>query len=206
MASCRRRPGFPRPSDRCRGLAAEDHTQGWAPAPIAMATRSQGAPLTVILRGDRMPGTEDGARPVLQARSSTQRNGGLHRPAGARQPTWRRRRARQGYRPKGRDMAAAPGVGRWPTAPHRSWWCPSLARIRTRCLRVPACVWATCPAVACRRRALDDCEENPHSYVSARLCMSLQATSLQAVDCSCVQQSQPQNGQLPYLRQRFGDD
>jgi hypothetical protein len=38
--------------------------QGWALAPIASATRPQGAPLTVILGGKRMPGTEDGPGPV----------------------------------------------------------------------------------------------------------------------------------------------
>ena len=91
--------------------------QGWALAPIAVATRPQGAPLTVILRGKRMPGTEDGPGPVLQARPSTQRYGGYRRPAEAGQPTWRRRRARQGYRPKGRDMAAAPESDSSPAAP-----------------------------------------------------------------------------------------
>jgi hypothetical protein len=35
--------------------------QGRALAPIAVATRPKGAPLTVILLGKRMPGTEDGA-------------------------------------------------------------------------------------------------------------------------------------------------
>ena len=49
-------------------------------------TRPQGAPLTVILSGKRMPGTEDGQGPLLQARSSTQRNGGDRRPAEAGQP------------------------------------------------------------------------------------------------------------------------
>jgi hypothetical protein len=39
--------------------------QGWALALIAVATRPKGAPLTVILRGKRMPGTEDGPRPGL---------------------------------------------------------------------------------------------------------------------------------------------
>jgi hypothetical protein len=39
--------------------------QGWALAPIALATRPQGAPLTVILGGKRMLGTEDGPGPVL---------------------------------------------------------------------------------------------------------------------------------------------
>jgi hypothetical protein len=34
--------------------------QGLALAPIALATRPEGAPLTVTLRGERMPGTEDG--------------------------------------------------------------------------------------------------------------------------------------------------
>jgi hypothetical protein len=48
------------------GLAGEDHTQGWRGAPSE--TRPEGAPLTVVLGGKRMPGTEDGA-PVLQARA-----------------------------------------------------------------------------------------------------------------------------------------
>jgi hypothetical protein len=34
--------------------------QGWALAPIATTTRPEGSPLTVVLRGKRMPGTEDG--------------------------------------------------------------------------------------------------------------------------------------------------
>src|SRR5580658_7887913 len=57
--------------------------QGWALAPIASATRPQGAPLTVILGGKRMPGTEDGPYPVWQARPSSQRYGGDRRPAGS---------------------------------------------------------------------------------------------------------------------------
>ena len=64
--------------------------------------------MTVILRGKRMPGTEDGPGPVWQARVIGQRYGGYRLPAGAGRPTWRRRRARQGFRPRGRDMAAAP--------------------------------------------------------------------------------------------------
>jgi hypothetical protein len=39
--------------------------QGWALAPIAVATRPTGSPLTVILPGNRMPGMEDGLRPGL---------------------------------------------------------------------------------------------------------------------------------------------
>jgi hypothetical protein len=50
--------------------------QGWALAPIASATRPQGAPLTVILGGKRMPGTEDGPARSLQARPSRQRYDG----------------------------------------------------------------------------------------------------------------------------------
>jgi hypothetical protein len=88
-------------------LPGQITAQGWALAPIAVATRPEGAPLTVILRGKRMPGAEDGSGPVFQARPSRQRYGGYRRPAGAGQSTWRRRRARQGFRPRGRDMAAA---------------------------------------------------------------------------------------------------
>jgi hypothetical protein len=53
-----------RPSDRCRVLPGKITAQGWALTPIASATRPQGAPLTVILGGKRMPGTEDGQAPV----------------------------------------------------------------------------------------------------------------------------------------------
>jgi hypothetical protein len=49
-------------------------------------TRAQRAHLTVTLRGERMPGTEDGPGPVLQARPSAQRYGGGRRPAEAGQP------------------------------------------------------------------------------------------------------------------------
>jgi hypothetical protein len=52
---------------------------------------------------------------IVQARSSTQRNGGYRRPTEAGRPTWRRRRARQGFRPRGRDMAAAPESDSSPT-------------------------------------------------------------------------------------------
>jgi hypothetical protein len=41
----------------------EDHTQGWRAAPSK--TRPEGAPLTVILYGERMTGTEDGPGPGL---------------------------------------------------------------------------------------------------------------------------------------------
>lgn len=62
--------------------------QGWALAPIALATRPQGAPLTVILGGKRMPGTEDGPGSDLLGEGSAQRYGGDRRPAesGAARP------------------------------------------------------------------------------------------------------------------------
>jgi hypothetical protein len=44
-------------------LPSKITAQGWALAPIALATRPQEAPLTVILGGKRMPGTEDGPGP-----------------------------------------------------------------------------------------------------------------------------------------------
>src|ERR1700749_2456866 len=47
------------------GLAGQDHTQGSALATIAMATGRQRAPLTVLLPGERTPGTEDGPGPVF---------------------------------------------------------------------------------------------------------------------------------------------
>ena len=112
--------------------------QGWALAPIAVATRPQGAPLTVILGGKRMPGTEDGPGPS-QVQPSTQRYGGDRRSAEAGQPDLgRRRRAPQGYRPKGRDMAAAPESDSSPaSSPAWSWrWCPSQLGIPARWVRV----------------------------------------------------------------------
>jgi hypothetical protein len=72
--------------------------------------------LTVILRGERMPGTEDGPGPVFAAAIIDTAYGGYRRPAGAGQPTWRRR-ARQGFRPRGRDMAAAPESNSGPPPP-----------------------------------------------------------------------------------------
>ena len=82
--------------------------QGWALAPIALATRPQGAPLTVILSGKRMPGTEDGPGPVCRHEALSLRYGGHRRPAEAGQPDLAAAARPQGYRPKGRDMAAAP--------------------------------------------------------------------------------------------------
>jgi hypothetical protein len=68
--------------------------------------------LTVILGGKRIPGTEDGPGPVWQGarhrQSVTAGTADLRKRGSS---TWRRRRGPQGYRPKGRDMAAAPGVG-----------------------------------------------------------------------------------------------
>ena len=95
-----------------------------------VASEADDAPCDVSRHRD-VPGTEDGPPRSLQPRSSTRRNGGHRRPAGAGQPTWLRRRARQGFRPRGRDMAAAPESDSGPPLP-RSWswwWCPSQSRI-----------------------------------------------------------------------------
>ena len=64
--------------------------------------------MTVILRGKRMPGTEDGPGPILQVRSSGQRNGGYRLPADAGRPTGGGPARPQGFRPKGRGVAATP--------------------------------------------------------------------------------------------------
>jgi len=98
-------------------LPNEITAQGWALAPIALATRPQGAPLTVILAGKRMPGTEDGPGRSCRRdhrRSVTAGTADLRKRGS---PAWRRRRAPQGHRPKGRDMAAAPESGSSPTRP-----------------------------------------------------------------------------------------
>ena len=104
--------------------------QGWALAPIASATRPQGAPLTVILGGKRMPGTEDGLGP-LQARPSTQRYGGDRRPAEARQPDLAAAARPAGLPPEGARHGRRPRVGHSPaSSPAWSWrWCPSRSRI-----------------------------------------------------------------------------
>ncbi len=87
--------------------------QGWALAPIAVATRPQGAPLTVILGGKRMPGTEDGPGPFCRREESAQRYGGDRRPAEAGQPDLAAARP-AGYRPKGARHGRRPGVGQQP--------------------------------------------------------------------------------------------
>ena len=51
----------------CPSFARGDHGQGSAPA--RQVTQPEGAPLTVIFRGDRMPGARRTMRPLLQARS-----------------------------------------------------------------------------------------------------------------------------------------
>ena len=124
--------------------------QGWALAPIASATRPQGAPLTVILGGKRMPGTEDGPYSVWQVRGI---GAALRRgppTCGKRgSPTWRRRRAPQGYRPKGRDMPAAPESGSSPTSSPALVLAVvpvSVTHSRSMTSR-PACVRATGPAL-----------------------------------------------------------
>ncbi len=72
----------------------------------------------MVLPGKMMAGTEDGQGPVLQARSSMKRYGGYCLPAEAGRTDRRRRRARQGFRPRGRDMAAAPESDSSPALPH----------------------------------------------------------------------------------------
>ncbi len=57
--------------------------------------------MTVILRGKRMPGTEDGPGPILQVRSSGQRNGGYRLPADAGRRTGGGRCARRASARKG---------------------------------------------------------------------------------------------------------
>jgi hypothetical protein len=88
------RLGLPRPSDR-RRWSCRGRSQSSVARSAIQRTRAQRAHFTVTLRGERMPGTEDGPRPVFQARPSAQRYGGYRRPAEAGRPTWRRRRARR---------------------------------------------------------------------------------------------------------------
>jgi len=113
----------------------------------------------VILTGKRMPGTEDGPAPDLQAavpRSALRRD----RPAcGSGAAARRRRRARQGFRPRGRDMADAPrrtgpplfpaeviGLVVIPAEPHAPYLGTSRLLLSVR---------AQARTVACRRHALE---------------------------------------------------
>jgi hypothetical protein len=74
--------------------------------------------LTVILRGERMPGTEDGPARILQTRCQVLRYGGPTTGlAEAGTADRRRRRARQGFRPRGRDIADAPESDSSPRVP-----------------------------------------------------------------------------------------
>jgi hypothetical protein len=100
---------LPRPSDRCRDLAVKDHTQGRRGLCV-VADATGGSALECDLCAARgCPARRTGHARILQPRSSGQRNGGYRRPAGAGQPTWRRRarpsglppeRARHGRRPE----------------------------------------------------------------------------------------------------------
>jgi hypothetical protein len=82
-------------------LPGKTTAQGRALAPIAVATRPQGAPLTVMfaVRGCRARRT--GYGPVLQVRSSAQRNGGYRQPAEAGSRSGGGGRARRACRPRG---------------------------------------------------------------------------------------------------------
>jgi len=113
-------------------------------------TRPQGAPLTVILSGKKMPGTEDGPGPALQAR-------GIE-PALRRGPptcgkrgssTWRRWRARRATA-EGARHNRRPGVGQWPRRLPRLVLVVVPVSITAFLLddfASPACVRATGPAL-----------------------------------------------------------
>jgi hypothetical protein len=112
--------------------------QGWALAPIAVATRPEGAPLTAILGGKRIPGTEDGPGPgfcgrdhrnaVTAVTASLRKRGG--RPGGGSAPEGL---PPEGLPPEGRHMAAALESDSAPPFPATAWWwCPPQSRILTR--------------------------------------------------------------------------
>ena len=124
--------------------------QGWALAPIASATRPQGAPLTVILGGKRMPGTEDGPGLVWQARGigAALRRGlptcgsGAARPGGGVAPA--------GLPPEGARHGRRPGVGQQPHQLPRSGPGGGARLSHASPLdefTSPACVRATGPAL-----------------------------------------------------------
>jgi hypothetical protein len=112
--------------------------------------------LTVILRGKRMRGTDDRAWPGLRRRGhrrSVTAGTACLREAG--RPTWRRRRARQGFRPVGRDMAAAPKSDMPGLSAHGLVVVPVQVTHSLDDFASPACVRALARRVACRRHALD---------------------------------------------------
>ena len=129
---------------------------------IALATRPEGAPLTVILRGERMPGTEDGPRPdfagafidaALRRVPPTCGSGPADLAAAARPSGLPPERARHGRRP---------GVGQWPTASPLVVLVVvpvSVTHSRSMTSRLLLCVRATARTVACRRRALETVEK-----------------------------------------------
>jgi hypothetical protein len=156
---------LPRPSDRCRGSCrGRSPLKGGAVCAPSLATRPQGAPLTVILTGKRMPGTEDGPAPDFAAAvpSSALRR---EPPAcGSGAAARRRRRARQGFRPRGRDMADAPrrtGPRHYPMRPSAWWSSRRASRALPRHFASSAVrpVRAEARTVACRRRALEAVEK-----------------------------------------------
>jgi hypothetical protein len=77
--------------------------------------------LTVILGGKRMPGAEDGPRPDFAGAAIEAPLRRVLPACGSGQPTWRRRRAPQGFRPQGRDVAAASESDCAPLSPLTAW-------------------------------------------------------------------------------------
>jgi hypothetical protein len=84
---------------------------------IALATRPEGAPLTVILRGEDARARRTGHVRSLQVRLSTRRNGGTGRPAGTGQSDLAAAARPLGLPPERARHGRRPGVGQRPTAP-----------------------------------------------------------------------------------------
>ncbi len=142
-------------------LPSKITAQGWALAPIAVATRPQGAPLTVILGGKRMPGTEDGPGP-LQARPSTQRYGGDRRPAEAGQPGLAAAARPAGLPPEGARHGRRPGVGQQPNQLPRLVQAVvpvSVTHPHSMTSRPLPASGPSARRLACRRRALEAVEK-----------------------------------------------
>jgi hypothetical protein len=104
----------PRPSDRCRVFAGGDHGQGGAPG----AKRGR-TTLTVIFRGDRMPGARRTARPLRLARSPWFVTAGTSCRAGAGEPTRRQWPAPGTFQCRGSGPGCRPPSGGSPSpTPH----------------------------------------------------------------------------------------
>ena len=122
--------------------------------------RAAGAPLTVILPGKRMPGTEDGSRPEFAWRGAERSvTAGRHWPHGSGEDR-PASAARTRQRPRAREAARQPtpqerAVPRLPAAVGLVALPVSVRAPLSATSRLSAPEPGQAPALACRRRALE---------------------------------------------------